>query len=224
MFRSAHAGFPVTAGRAIAGVAALTLLTGCDSGDPEPTSAGTSTPVVTVTVAPTPTEAPTTPPPPPPLGWPRDGWSIQLEDLGVIAVYYPNTWSFDDGPEAGYWTDGTYRVFCDAYVDHSLNDPGAPNAETIATTQWSLMGATVSNQHAITTFYGYEGWGGDYELPLMPGTVEPRAYVVVGDVWVVCGAITRNTAATGAELWDIIDSLQIVDQSAMQQKAWNSAP
>jgi hypothetical protein len=141
--------------------------------------------------------------------------------LASIAIYTPDAWTFDNN-ESGLWWDGTYHVFCDAYVDHTLNNPGAPDVQTIATTQWSLMGATVTNHHAISTYYGFDGWVGDYALPLLPGTVEPRAYVTVGDVWINCGAITRGTAATGSELWDIVDSIQIVDESLMPSKSWSA--
>jgi hypothetical protein len=89
--------------------------------------------------------------------------------------------------------------------------------------QWNLIGyGAVANQHGFTTFFGYDGWGGDVTLPT--GAVEPRAYVVVGDVWINCGAITRNTSATGSELGDIVDSIMIADESLMQQHAWNAAP
>jgi hypothetical protein len=53
--------------------------------------------------------------------------------------------------------------------------------------------------------------------------VEPRAYLIIGDVRIRCAAMTRGTTANGSELWDIVDSLQIVDPSGMGQQAWNSA-
>jgi hypothetical protein len=215
----------------ILALTALTLLAGCDSGSPSATTPGGASPTPAasaspiVTPAPSPTPSPIVTPTPAALGWPRAGWTIHTGvDVGLasIAVYFPDSWYFDNN-ESGLWTpDGTYHVFCDPYVDHSLNDPGAPDAETIATTQWGLTGANVTNQHAIATFYGYEGWAGDFELPLKPGTVEHRAYVVVGDVWISCGAITRNTTASGDELWDVVDSIQIVDESSMPQHDWDA--
>ena len=157
---------------------------------------------------------------PAPLGWPRAGWTQQLDGSHAIAYYLPDSWTFDT-TESGLWWNGTYHVFCDGRVDHTLNNAGAPNAQTIATTQWNLMGyGAVANQHAFTTLYGYDGWRGDVKL--MNGAVEPRAYVVVGDVWINCGAITRNTSATGSELADIVDSVMIVDESIMQQHPWNA--
>jgi hypothetical protein len=39
----------------------------------------------------------------------------------------------------GFWTDGVYRTSCDACVDHTLLQPGAPDAQTLATTQWDLV-------------------------------------------------------------------------------------
>lgn len=215
-------------GCSVAALATLTLLAACDSGSPTPSSPGATpsilaTPAPTVTAAPSPTPTPVVTPTPAALGWPRDGWTLQTGvnvGLSSIAVYFPDSWTFDTN-ESGLWWDGTYHVFCDPYVDHTLNNPGAPDAETLATTQWGLFGyGTVANQHPITTYYGYPGWGGD--VTLMNGAVEPRAYVITGDVWVQCGAITRNTTATGSELWDIVDSIQIVDESIMQQHAWNA--
>jgi hypothetical protein len=214
-------------GNAVAALATLTLLTACEPGSPGPSSPSTTPPVTatptpTVTAVPSPTPEPIETPTPAALGWPRDGWTLQTGlsvGLGSIALYFPNSWSFDTN-ESGLWWDGTYHVFCDPYVDHTLNNPGAPNAETLATTQWNLIGyPPVANQQGFTTFYGYEGWRGD--VTGMKGT-EHRAYVIVGDVWIQCGAITRETAASGDELWDIVDSIQIVDESSMQMKAWNS--
>lgn len=230
MDRTFHGGSTSTARRifsAVAALAALTLLAACDSGSPGPTSP-TEIPSPSVTpsatsvpsATPTPIETPT----PEELGWPRDGWtmrSMQPEGMGGIAVYFPDSWTFDTN-ESGLWWDGTYHVFCDPYIDHTLNNPGAPDAETLATTQWGLLGyGTVANQHEISTFYGYPGWGGD--VTLMNGAVEPRAFVIIGDVWVHCGAITRGTTATGSELWDIVDSIQVVPpQSDIAGHAWTA--
>ncbi len=142
-------------------------------------------------------------------------------NLASIALYFPDSWYYDNN-ESALWTDGTYHVFCDPHVDHTLNNPGAPNAQTIATTQWSLIGyGDVANQHGFTTFYGFDAWAGD--VTGQKGT-EHRAYVVVGDVWITCGAITRDTTASGDELWDIVDSIQIVDESSMPAHPWNTAP
>lgn len=208
---------------------ALALVTACSPSDPKVTvtvgadpSASSATPSATTSPSATHQATATTPAP---LGWPRDGWTLQTGlsvGLPAIAVYFPDSWTFDTN-ESGLWWDGTYHVFCDPRVDHTLNNPGAPNAQTIATTQWSLIGyPPAANQHGFTTFYGYDAWGGD--VTLMNGAVEPRAYVVVGDVWVSCGAITRNTTASGDELWDVVDSIQIVDESAMPAQPWNAAP
>jgi hypothetical protein len=55
-------------------------------------------------------------------------------------------------------------------------------------------------------------------------TVEPRAFIVKGDVWIECGAITRGTTSTAPELHDIIDSIQIVDPGAMRAKSYMENP
>jgi hypothetical protein len=157
------------------------------------------------------------------VGWPRAGWTLQPEDLDRIAVYIPNSWTFDS--EWGFWGDGVYTTFCDAFVDHNLLQPNAPNAQTLAETRWDLTfgPGAAANEHGFTTFYGGDAWGAD--VTLGDGTtVEPRIFLIIGDVWVHCGAITRGTGASGAEIWDIADSVQIVDQSAMELKAWNSVP
>ncbi len=92
-----------------------------------------------------------------------------------------------------------------------------------ALAQWNLTGyTTVSVQHEFTTFFGYDGWGDDVKL--QGGAVEPRAYVIVGDVWINCGAIIRNTSATCSELRDVVDSLMIADESAMHAQPWNATP
>jgi len=207
---------------------ALSLTSACAPSEPKVTvTVGQeASPSASASPSSAPTAAPAPPQPAPsapaPVGWPRAGWTQQLDGSHAIAYYLPNSWTFDTN-ESGLWWNGTYHVFCDAHVDHTLNNPGAPNAQTLATAQWNLIGyGTVANQHGFTTFFGYDGWGGDVKL--QNGAVEPRAYVVVGDVWIGCGAITRNTSATGAELADIVDSIMIADESIMQQHPWNAAP
>ncbi len=192
-------------------------------------------PQATVTVNVTPSTTATTTAPTPaatpqptatvkaPLGWPRAGWTKQSEDLGTITAYFPNSWTFDSN--LGYWGDGTIRTFCDAFVDPALQQAGAPDAKTLAEKRWNLTfgPGAVTNEHGFTTFFGGEAWGAD--VTLGDGTtVEPRIYVIFGDVWIHCGAITRGTSATGAEIWDIVDSIQIVDQSAMTTKSWMAIP
>jgi hypothetical protein len=218
---------------AVLTLVALGLVTACSPSEPKvtvtvgPVPSSSASPSASSPGSPSVAPAPPKPAPsaPAPLGWPRAGWTLQTGlsvGLASIALYFPDSWTFDTN-ESGLWWDGTYHVFCDARVDHTLNNPGAPNAQTIATTQWNLMGyPPAASQHGFTTFYGYDGWGGN--VTLMNGAVEPRAYVVVGDVWINCGAITRNTSATGLELWDVVDSIQIVDQSAMPAQPWNVAP
>jgi len=216
--------------RAVARLAALGgavvgLVAACSTPDPKVTVTVGGGPSSTASASPSSAASPSASPTataktPAPLGWPRAGWTQQLDGSHAIAYYLPDSWTFDTN-ESGLWWNGTYHVFCDGRVDHTLNNAGAPNAQTIATTQWNLMGyGAVANQHAFTTFYGYDGWRGDVKL--MNGAVEPRAYVVVGDVWINCGAITRNTSATGSELADIVDSVMIVDESIMQQHPWNA--
>ena len=219
------------AGRAAAVIlVALGLVTACSPSDPKvtvtvgPGSSASASPSSSSSASPPAVPAPPKPAPsaPAPVGWPRAGWTLQTGvsvGLPAIAVYFPNSWTFDTN-ESGLWWDGTYHIFCDPHVDHTLNNPGAPNAQTIATTQWNLIGyPPVANQHGFTTFYGYDAWGGD--VTGQKGT-EHRAYVVVGDVWITCGAITRDTAASGDELWDVVDSIQIVDESSMPAQPWNA--
>ncbi len=226
---AAHQGRAATRAAALT-LVALGLLTACSPSDPKVTVTVGPAPSSSASPSPSPSASPPVVPAPPkpapsapvPLGWPRAGWTQQLDGSHAIAYYLPNSWTFDTN-ESGLWWDGTYHVFCDARVDHTLNNPGAPTAEKIATTQWGLMGyGAVANQHGFTTFYGYDSWGGN--VTLMNGAVEPRAYVVVGDVWINCGAITRNTSATGSELWDIVDSIMIADESIMEKHPWNTAP
>ena len=212
-------------GLAATALAAVTLLAACNSPSPGQSSpsATPSAPSAAPSAAPTPTPAQS--PTPASLGWPRAGWTLRTglaQGLNGVAVYFPDSWTFDTN-ESGLWWDGTYHVFCDAYVDHTLNNAGAPDAQTLATTQWNLIGyGPVANQHGFTTFYGYDGWGGD--VTLQSGAVEPRAFVIVGDVWIQCGAITRNTSATGSELWDIVDSIQTPPPEVpLTQHAWNAA-
>jgi len=216
-------------GLAVTAMATIVLLAACDSGSgsPSPTptpSVPSASPAASPSASPTPTATPTptVSPTPASLGWPRDGWTLRTGvEVGLksIALYFPNSWTFDTN-ESGLWWNGTYHVFCDPYVDHTLNNPGAPNVQTLAETQWGLTSGTPNNEFGFTTYFGYSGWGAD--VTLGDGhTVEPRAYVIVGDVWINCGAITRGTGASGSELWDIVDSILIVDESTMQLRAWN---
>jgi hypothetical protein len=144
------------------------------------------------------------------------------EGLNGVAVYFPDSWTLDTN-ESGLWWNGTYHIFCDAYLDHTLLQAGGPNVQTLATTQWNLIGyPPVANQQGFTTFYGYDGWRGD--VTGQKGT-EHRAYVLVGDVWINCGAITRDTTASGDELWDIVDSIQIPPPEVpLTPHPWNTAP
>ena len=163
-------------------------------------------------------------PGPAPLGWPRAGWTAQTLGFTGIAVSIPDAWTFDNN-EVGLWTDGTVKVFCDAWRDPDLLNPEAPNVIDLANSRWNLTFGHGAAAHAygFQTFYGGTVWGAD--VTLGDGTtVEPRAFIVTDDVWIECGAITRGTSSTAPELHDIIDSVQIVDPAAMQVKSWMENP
>lgn len=203
-------------------LATASVLAACSPSSPDASASPSASPTPPVSASPSITPSPSATEPAA-LGWPREGWTQQPEHYGTLTAYFPDSWVFDN--EWGYWTDGVYRTFCDAYVDPTLLDPGAPDAETLATTQWDLTfgPGAAANQHGFTTYFGADGWGGD--VTLGDGvTVEPRAFLIIGDVWVHCGAITRDTAATGEELWDIVDSLEVVDKSGIADGAWNAGP
>lgn len=200
-------------------VAAAVALAGCAEPEPSASVEAPSVPVPSPTpssVVSTTTTSTTTEVAP---AWPREGWTQQTEYFGTLTVYFPDTWSFDS--DFGYWGDGVIKTFCEAWIDPTLTQPGAPDAHTIATTQWDFTfgPGAAANEHPITTFFGATGWAAD--VTLGDGvTVEPRVYLILGDVWIHCGAITRGTGRDGAELWDIVDSIAIANKAGLAQGSW----
>lgn len=194
---------------------------------PTPSDSTASVSPSPVSPAPSPATVVTPKPPnpgPAPVGWPRAGWTAQTLGFTGIAVSIPDTWTFDNN-EVGLWTDGTAKVFCDAWRDPDLLNPEAPNVIDLANSRWNLTfgHGAAANAYGFQTFYGGNVWGAD--VTLGDGTtVEPRAFVVKDDVWIHCGAITRGTSSTAPELHDIIDSIQIVNPAAMQVKSWMENP
>jgi hypothetical protein len=196
------------------------------SAPPTPSSAAPSSAVPSPAASSAaPSVAPAQPKPAPaPLGWPRAGWTAQTLGFYGIAVSIPNSWTFDNN-EVGTWTDGTVNVFCDAWRDPDLLNPEGPNVIDLANSRWnSTFGhGAAANAYGFQTFYGWNVWGAD--VTLGDGTtVEPRAFLLKGDVWIHCGAITRGTTSTAPELHDIIDSVQLVDPSAIHLKPYTENP
>jgi len=200
---------------------------GSEGANASPAASSSATPTPSPSTSPSPATVvtPAAPKPgPAPLGWPRPGWTAQTLGFSGISVSIPDTWHFDNN-EVGLWTDGTAKVFCDAWRDPDLLNPEGPNVIDLANSRWnSTFGAgAAANAYGFQTFSGGNVWGAD--VTLGDGTtVEPRAFIVKGDVWIECGAITRGTTSTAPELHDIIDSIQVVDPGAMQVKSYMENP
>lgn len=194
---------------------------------PAASSSATPTPSPSTSTSPSPATVVTPAPPkpgPPPLGWPRPGWSSQTLGFSGISVWIPDTWYFDNN-EVGLWTDGTAKVFCDAWRDPQLLFPEGPNVIDLANSRWNTTfgHGAAANAYGFQTFYGGNVWGAD--VTLGDGkTVEPRAFVLKGDVWIECGAIIRGTTSTAPEFHDIIDSIQILDPGVMQVQSYMENP
>jgi len=199
------------------------------SSPPSPDASTTPSPAASSSPATSLPPAPSTAPPPPkpapaPLGWPRPGWTAQTLGFYGIAVSIPNTWTFDNN-EVGTWTDGTINIFCDAWRDPDLLNPEGPNVIDLANSRWNATfgHGAAANAYGFQTFYGWNVWGAD--VTLGDGTtVEPRAFLLKGDVWIHCGAITRGTTSTAPELHDIIDSVQLVNPAAIHLKSYTENP